>query len=127
MQLILTFFGFVAVSGITIQKYSKNKGFNGGGIYDGSNTFSLDTNTIVLFAFILAVALVVSWAYFLAARAFTKQFIWITGILNCVLAVGTAVYTFTDMNGALASSSPSSPSSASSASSPGSLASHSAW
>lgn len=34
----------------------------------------------------------VSWAYFLAARAFTKQFVWLTGILNCALAVGTAAY-----------------------------------
>lgn len=52
----------------------------------------MDTNTIILFVFVLAVGFVVSWAYFLSARAFTKQFIWITGILNCVLAVGTAAY-----------------------------------
>lgn len=42
----------------------------------------------------LVVALVCSWAYFLAARAFTKQFIWITGILNIVFAIGTAIYYF---------------------------------
>lgn len=47
---------------------------------------------MILFVFVLAVAFAVSWAYFLAARAFTKQFVWITGILNCVLAVGTAAY-----------------------------------
>jgi len=52
----------------------------------------LDTNTILLFVFVIAVGFVVSWAYFLAARTFTKQFVWITGILNCVLAVGTAAY-----------------------------------
>lgn len=91
-QLVLVFFGFVAVSGITIQKYSKYKGFSGGGIYDSGNEFSLNTNTLVLFVFVLCVALVFSWAYFLAARAFTKQFIWITGILNIVFAAGTAVY-----------------------------------
>ena len=33
-----------------------------------------------------------SWLYLLAARAFTKQFIWITGILNIVFGIGTAVY-----------------------------------
>jgi len=41
---------------------------------------------------VLSVALVFSWGYFLCARAFTKQFVWLTGILNVALAVGTAVY-----------------------------------
>lgn len=54
-------------------------GFNGGPIYGSQNTFGLSTNTIVLFAFVLAVAVVLSYAYIWAARAFTKQFIWITG------------------------------------------------
>ncbi len=66
--------------------------FSGGGIYSGANNFSLNTNTLILFVFVLMVAFVVSLAYFMAARAFTKQFIWITGILNCVMALGTAIY-----------------------------------
>jgi hypothetical protein len=82
----------VAVSGLTLYRYSRYHSFNGGGISNSSNDFSLDTNTIVLFAFVLCVAFAFSWGYFLAARAFTKQFVWLTGILNCVLAVGTAVY-----------------------------------
>ncbi|KIV97206.1 hypothetical protein PV10_00982 [Exophiala mesophila] len=89
---IAVFCGFVAVSGISLQRYSRYHSFNGGGIYGSSNDFSLDTNTLILFVFVLAVGFVVSWAYFLAARAFTKQFVWLTGILNCVLAVGTAAY-----------------------------------
>lgn len=92
VQFIAVFLGFAALSGITIDKYSKYKAFNGGGIYGAGNDFSLNTNTIVLFIFVLCVAFIVSWAYFLAARAFTKQFVWLTGILNCVMAVGTAVY-----------------------------------
>jgi hypothetical protein len=55
--------------------------FNGSGIYDSQNDLSLDTNTVVLFAFVLAVAVVLSYAYMWMARAFTKQFIWITGAL----------------------------------------------
>lgn len=90
--MIATFLGFVAVSGLTLYRYSKYHSFNGGGIYGSSNDFSLDTNTIVLFAFVLCVAFVFSWSYFLAARHFTKFFVWLTGILNCVFAVGTAVY-----------------------------------
>ncbi|KAI9846839.1 MAG: putative choline transporter, neither null mutation nor overexpression affects choline transport [Thelocarpon superellum] len=92
--LILTFCGFVAVSGFALQGYATTKGFNGGGIYDGGNDFSLSTNTVILFAFVLLVALVLSWAYFTLARAFTKQFIWITGILNIVFGIGTAVVYF---------------------------------
>lgn len=93
-QLILTFFGFVAVSGLSLQDYSANKAFSGGGIYNAGNDFSLNTNTAVLFIFVLVVALAFSWAYFTLARAFTKQFIWITGILHIVFGIGTAVYYF---------------------------------
>ncbi|KAF2226156.1 plasma-membrane choline transporter-domain-containing protein [Elsinoe ampelina] len=84
--------GFVAVSGLSIQGYAATKGFNGGGIYDGGNDFSLDTNTIVLFAFCLVSALVLSIAYVAAARTFPKTFIWVTGILNIVFGFVTAIY-----------------------------------
>lgn len=66
--------------------------FSGTGIYDSANDFSINTNTLVLFCFVLVVAFVVSWIYFISARAFTKQFIWATGILNIVFAFGTAIY-----------------------------------
>ncbi|KAL8890787.1 MAG: hypothetical protein Q9215_002091 [Flavoplaca cf. flavocitrina] len=92
--LILTFLGFTAVSGLSLQGYASNKSFNGGGIYNAPNDFSLNTNSIVLFAFILLVAFVFSWAYFTAARAFTKQFIWITGILHIAFGIGTCIYYF---------------------------------
>lgn len=52
----------------------------------------MSTNTIVLFVFCLAVALVLSYAYMWVARAFTKQFIWITGILNIIFGLVTAIY-----------------------------------
>ncbi|EME38500.1 hypothetical protein DOTSEDRAFT_140590 [Dothistroma septosporum NZE10] len=91
---IAVFMGFVAVSGISIAGYAGNKGFNGGGIYGSANDFSLNTNTIVLFCFILAAALVLGYAYVSLARIFTKQFIWISGILNIVLTLATAVYYF---------------------------------
>ncbi|KAF2002207.1 DUF580-domain-containing protein [Amniculicola lignicola CBS 123094] len=89
---IAVFLGYAAVSGIAIQGYASNFSFNGGGIYGGSNTFGLDTNTIVLFAFVLVVAIVLSYAYMWAARAFTKQFIWITGILNIIFGFATAIF-----------------------------------
>ncbi|KAI9844853.1 MAG: hypothetical protein M1837_005271, partial [Sclerophora amabilis] len=91
---IITFLGFAAVSGIAVNGYATTKSSNGNGIYDGGNDFGLSTNTIVLFAFVLVVALVVSWAYFMLARAFAKQFIWATGILQIVFGLGTAVVYF---------------------------------
>jgi hypothetical protein len=45
---LLTFAGFVAVSGIAIQGYSATKLFQGGSIYGGANTVGLSTNTIIL-------------------------------------------------------------------------------
>ncbi|CAG7993171.1 unnamed protein product [Penicillium olsonii] len=92
LLLIAVFLGYAAVSGITIHKYATNKGFSGGGIYDSANDFSLNTNTLVLFIFVLAVALVLSWLYFMGARYFTKTFIWATGILNIVFALATGIY-----------------------------------
>lgn len=91
-QFLAVFLGFAAVSGLTISGYSATKGLNGGGIYDGGNTFGLSTNTIVLFAFVLAVAIVLSYAYVWMARLFPKAFIWVTGILNIVFALVTAIY-----------------------------------
>ncbi|KAL4749932.1 hypothetical protein BDW72DRAFT_204370 [Aspergillus terricola var. indicus] len=89
---IAVFLGYVAVSGVSIYRYSKNKAFNGDGIYDSANTFSLDTNTLVLFMFVLCVALAFSWGYFLLARQFPKFIIWATGILNIVFALATGIY-----------------------------------
>ena len=88
-QLIITFLGFAAVSGLSLHGYASAPK---GGIYDASNRFALNSNTFILFAFVLVVAFVLSWLYLLAARAFTKQFIWITGILNIAFGVATAIY-----------------------------------
>ncbi|ORY11336.1 plasma-membrane choline transporter-domain-containing protein [Clohesyomyces aquaticus] len=89
---IAVFLGYAAVSGIAIQGYSHTFSFNGGGIYNSRNDFGLSTNTIVLFAFVLLMAVLLSFAYMWAARAFTKQFIWITGILNILFGFVTAIY-----------------------------------
>lgn len=49
----------------------------------------------MLFLFVLVVAFALSWGYFTLARAFTKQFVWITGILHIIFGIGTAIYYFT--------------------------------
>ncbi|KJZ76466.1 Protein PNS1 [Hirsutella minnesotensis 3608] len=82
--------GYVVVSAIAIRGYASG-GAPGKGIYAG-NTFSLNSNTIILFACVLLIAFVFSYVYVWLARLFPKQFIWITGILNLVWALGTAIY-----------------------------------
>ncbi|KAI9722482.1 MAG: putative choline transporter, neither null mutation nor overexpression affects choline transport [Chrysothrix sp. TS-e1954] len=92
---LIVFAGFVAVSGLSLQGYSAFKGFNGDGIYNNTNAFGLNTNTVIMFAFIVGVALVLSIGYVALVRVFTKQLIWITGILNIVFAFVTAIYMLT--------------------------------
>lgn len=87
--LILVFLGFAAVSGISLNGLATN---HTGGVYGNTNQFTLNSNTIILFAFVLVVAFFLSWAYLIAARLFTKQFIWLTGILNIVFGFATAIY-----------------------------------
>jgi len=65
-----------------------------GGIYNGNNNFGLSTNTIILFAFVLGAALMISYGYLILSRLFTKQLIWITGILQISLGIGTAIVYF---------------------------------
>lgn len=89
---LIVFAGYAAVSGYVINAYATHRTTNGVGIYNNRNNFGLTTNTIVLFAFCLVVSIVVSYAYVWAARAFTKQFIWITGILNIAFGLATAIY-----------------------------------
>jgi hypothetical protein len=86
---LAVFFGYVAVSAISIRGYSNQ---NSGGIYGNANQFALNSNTVILFAFVLGMATLFSFAYMWAARAFTKQFIWITGILNILFGFATALY-----------------------------------
>ncbi|RDW91022.1 hypothetical protein BP5796_02187 [Coleophoma crateriformis] len=89
---VAVFAGFTAVSAISIYGYSHTKGQQGGGIYNNTaQAVGLNTNTIILFAFVLAIAFFLSAAYFWIIRAFTKQAIWITGILQIVFGLGTAI------------------------------------
>ncbi|KAI5299748.1 putative choline transporter, neither null mutation nor overexpression affects choline transport [Ascosphaera atra] len=83
---------FAGLSGFVIQRYNKYHTFNGGTIYSGANNFSLNTNTLILLIFVVVVAFVISWCYFLLAMKFPKVFIWTTGILNVVLGFATAIY-----------------------------------
>lgn len=63
--------GFIAVSGIALQGYSATRS-SSGGIYGGSTDFGLTSNTMIMFAFVLGMAFILSNAYVWLARAFPK-------------------------------------------------------
>ncbi|KAH0608567.1 uncharacterized protein H6S33_001701 [Morchella sextelata] len=90
--------GLLALSIISFRSYSENKRVqNGGGIGVRGNEqsdFGLSNNTIVLFILVCGVSLLLSYGYFLAARAWTKQIIYATAILNIIVGIGTAAYYF---------------------------------
>ncbi|KAF3921734.1 hypothetical protein ABW21_db0208473 [Orbilia brochopaga] len=91
---LLTFLGFIAVSVLALRGYARSDRTSGSGIYNGNAEFGLTTNTVVLFAFVLAVAWGVSLLYLIAIRAFTKQIIYLSAILNVVVGIGSAAYYF---------------------------------
>ncbi|TAQ85817.1 hypothetical protein B7494_g5863 [Chlorociboria aeruginascens] len=86
--------GFVAVSGLVIHGYKSTNA--GGGIYHNDDNAGLNSNTVILFAFVLGTAFILSFVYFWIIRAFTKQVIWITGILQIVFGIGTAIFYFSE-------------------------------
>lgn len=83
--------GFITVAVITIKSYSASHSFQGGSIYGGYNDFSLNTNTIILFAFVIVVAMVLSFFCVLWARLSPRTFIIFSLIANVVMGIGTAI------------------------------------
>ena len=60
------------ISGFSINGYRTTYNFQGSGIYNNTNTFTFNSNTIFLYAFILGCSFVASALYFILARMFTK-------------------------------------------------------
>lgn len=92
---LLTVGGFIAVAVITIRAYSETQSFQGGSIYDNPNQFTLNSNTAILFAFIIAISFFGSLLILFVARLFPKQFIILGLILNVILGLATAIYYLT--------------------------------
>ncbi|EPS37392.1 hypothetical protein H072_8880 [Dactylellina haptotyla CBS 200.50] len=91
---LLTFLGFIAVSVLALRGYSRSSSTSGNGIKDSNASFGLTTNTVILFALVLAVAWGVSLVYLLAVRKLTKQIIYLSAILNILVGIGSAAYYF---------------------------------
>lgn len=86
--------GFCAVAGITLHALSSTWSFQGGSIYSSSNTFTLNSNTAVLFGFVVVVSVVLSILILVFARCAAKLFITTGLILNVILGLGTAIFYF---------------------------------
>lgn len=91
---ILVVAGFVAVGGIVLNALRETFDFQGTSIYNSGNSFSMNTNTIILFAFIIVVAFVLSVLIIVYARMAPKIFITTGLILNILLGLGTCIYYF---------------------------------
>lgn len=91
---LLVVVGFVVVAGITLNALRETFDFQGTSIYNSGNTFSMNTNTVILFAFIIVLSIVLSALIIVYARFAPKVFIISGLILNIVLGLGTAIYYF---------------------------------
>lgn len=90
----LTVGGFIAIAVITLSALKKTYGFQGSSIYNSANTFTLNTNTIILFGFIIVVGVVLSALIIVYARMAPRIFITTGLILNIILGLGTCIYYF---------------------------------
>lgn len=90
---LCTLLGFTGISAFSIYGYDTGISSSNRGIYR-TDTVALNTNTIILFSFVLTVAFFTSATYLWIIRTFTKQAIWITGVLQIVSGLCTAFYYF---------------------------------
>lgn len=83
---IACFIAFAVISGFSLNAFRQNKQ----GAFNSTESFTLSGNTAILLGFVIVGAVVLAAIYFSLARAFTKAFIWITGILQICIGFATA-------------------------------------
>ncbi|GBL50361.1 pH nine-sensitive protein 1 [Candidozyma auris] len=93
---LATVCGFIAVAVITVRALKDTWSFQGGSIYDNNNTFTLNTNTVIMFAFSIVIAVVLSVLMIVIARLQARWFIILGLIMNVVLGIGTAIFYFVE-------------------------------
>lgn len=91
---VLVCAGFVAISSITLNALRQTYSFQGSSIYNNANLFTLNTNTLILFSFIVVVSVVLSAAIIVYARLAPRLFITTGLIFNVILGLGTSIYYF---------------------------------
>lgn len=93
---LATVCGFIAVAVITVRALKDTWNFQGGSIYDNNNSFTLNTNTVIMFAFSIVISVVLSVLMIALARFQAKWFIILGLIMNVVLGIGTAIFYFVE-------------------------------
>lgn len=93
---LLVVAGFIAIAGITLNALRETYSDQGSGIYGSSDSFTVNRNTVILFAFVIVLAIVMTALGLLFIRSFAKQFIYVACVLNVVLSVGTAIFYFVE-------------------------------
>ncbi|KII92408.1 hypothetical protein PLICRDRAFT_102406 [Plicaturopsis crispa FD-325 SS-3] len=90
---ILQFLGFAALSGIAINTWISSGGL-GGGLGKGSTgtAVTLNKSTVYLLLLVTAAALLLSTAYIMLTRTFTRLIMHATLILSIALNIGICVY-----------------------------------
>lgn len=91
---LLTVAGFVAIAVITIRAYSNNYSEQGSGIYTSQSTFTLNSNTVILFIFAILISLVIAVSTLMLARIHPRGFITTSIVVNVVMGIGTAIAYF---------------------------------
>ena len=82
---------FIVVASITLRGWAQTYSQTGSGIYNGTDTGTLNTNSAVLLVFAVVLALVFSFLGILLCRLYPKFFIYCGMIVNIVAGLGTAI------------------------------------
>ncbi|KAI5966139.1 PNS1 [Candida pseudojiufengensis] len=93
---ILVLAGFIAIAGIVLNALRATYSDQGSGIYGSSDSFTMNRNTVILFAFILVLSIVLSALGIAFIRSYGKLFIYISCVLNVVFSIGTAIFYFVE-------------------------------
>ncbi|AET40201.1 Pns1p Ecym_5452 [Eremothecium cymbalariae DBVPG len=91
---LLTVFAFVALASITLRSWSQTYSQTGSGIYDGSDTGTLNTNSAIMLILSCLIALAFAVLGFVLAGMFTKAFIYLGMVVNIVSGLCTAMAFF---------------------------------
>lgn len=93
---LATVAGFIVVAAIVLRALKDTWSFQGGSIYDNNNTFTVNSNTIIMFAFSIVIAVVLSVLMLVLARYQAKWFIILGLVMNVILGIGTAIFYFVE-------------------------------
>ncbi|KAF6005851.1 hypothetical protein HII13_000122 [Brettanomyces bruxellensis] len=84
--------GFIVVAVIAIRYYHLHSSYEGSGIHGSSNIVTLNSNTMIGFCIVVAVALVLSILMLVLARYSARMFLIIGLICNFLFGLATAIY-----------------------------------